>query len=118
MASDGKFTTLHRVGAKPTYVIAETEAKALLAKQHGPARVLIVPGVKPTRDAVAYAVQWCRATRERRSPFTTEMDRQSPELAAWAKGGYQGISWPKGRAVPTKEMIAAFLERKLAGGDH
>lgn len=69
-------------------------------------------------DGVTYAVQWCRATCHSRSPFTLEMDRHCPELAGWARGGYQGMTWPKGRTVPTKEMIADFLERKLTGEDY
>ena len=66
---------------------------------------------------IAYAVQWCRDTRRSHSSFTLEMDRHHPELARWARGGYQGMTWPRGRAVPSKEMIADFLESKLTPGE-
>lgn len=114
MAEAEKFKTLHRIGDKPLYAISTSEALALLAKR-GPRRILIAPGVKPKPDGVAYAIQWCRTTRRSQSPFTLEMDRHCPELAGWARGGYQGMTWPNGRAVPPKEMIADFLERKLTG---
>ena len=64
-------------------------------------------------DGIADAIQWCRTTRGSHSSFTLEMDRHHPELARWARGGYQPMTWPRGRAVPSKEMIAAFLESKL-----
>ena len=117
MAEAKKFKTLHRIGVKPVYVISRSEALTLLARQE-PRRILIAPGVTSKPDGVDHAVQWCRDTRRSQSPFTTEMDRQCPELAGWARDGYQGMTWPRGRAVPPKEMIADFLERKLTGGDH
>jgi len=97
---------------------ARTNRGVLIAAQEAPSdarpqRILIAPGVMSTPDEVDYAVQWCRTTRRSRLPFTLEMDRHCPELASWARDGYQGMTWPKGRAVPTKEMIANFLERCL-----
>jgi hypothetical protein len=64
-------------------------------------------------DGIAYAVQWCRTTLSSHSSFTLEMDRHRPELASWARSGYEGMTWPRGRAVPSKEMIADFLEPNL-----
>jgi hypothetical protein len=79
-----------------------------------PRRILIVPGVTPKPDTVAHAVRWCRDTCRSQSTFRAEMARSGcPELAGWAADGYQGMTWPRGRAVPPKLAIADFLERKL-----
>jgi len=74
----------------------------------------VAPNISATREAVAYAARWCLDTQHSRYPFTTRMARCCPALARWARNGYTGLTWPPGRRVPPKPMIAAFLEQKLA----